>query len=175
MTRITLNIGDIVASREPAVLGTILGSCVSVCLYDRVSGIGGMNHFLLPDIIEDIHNPLYCAPNSVVKLVDEVLGMGADARNLRAKVFGGGRVARVFSDNFDIGRRNVDTAKEILSNYGIPVVREFTCPDFGIKLIFHTGTGKAFVKQLYNEDLSLWREKAGLPCSLLNLQSMAGG
>lgn len=164
MTSLTLNIGDIVASRESAILGTILGSCVSVCLFDEEAGIGGMNHFLLPDVINDIGNPLYCAPNSITRLVDEVLGMGAHARNVRAKVFGGGRVSHAFADSFDIGRRNVRTAKDILSHYEIPIVREFTCPDFGIKLIFHTGTGRAFVKQICNEDLLTWRDKSAVPC-----------
>jgi chemotaxis receptor (MCP) glutamine deamidase CheD len=175
MISITLNIGDVVASREQAILGTILGSCVSVCLYDEESKIGGMNHFLLPDIISDVRNPLYCGPDSIKRLVDEVQGMGADVRNIRAKVFGGGRVVRELAGDFDIGRKNVNTAREILLNYGIPIIREFTCPDYGIKLIFHTGTGRAFVKQLYNEDLRLWHEKCGLPCAVLNLQTEENG
>ncbi len=175
MISITLNIGDVVASREQAILGTILGSCVSVCLYDEKFKIGGMNHFLLPEIISDVRNPLYCGPDSIKRLVDEVVSMGADMRNIRAKVFGGGRVVRELTDDFDIGRKNVDTAREMLLNYGIPIIREFTCPDYGIKLIFYTDTGRAFVKQLYNEDLRLWQEKGKLPCKFLNLQTAEAG
>ena len=171
MISITLNIGDVVASREEVILGTILGSCVSVCLYDEGPRIGGMNHFLLPEIISDVRNPLYCGPDSIKRLVDEVLGMGADPRNIRAKIFGGGRVVRELTGDFDIGRKNVNTARGILLNYGIPIVRKLTCPDYGIKLIFHTGTGRAFVRQFYNEDLRSWHEKCELPCAVLNLQA----
>jgi len=45
---ISLYIGDVAASRLPIVLGTLLGSCVAVCLYDPVLRAGGMNHILLP-------------------------------------------------------------------------------------------------------------------------------
>ncbi|MBF0560125.1 MAG: chemotaxis protein CheD [Nitrospirae bacterium] len=171
MISITLSVGDVVASREPVILGTILGSCVSVCLYDEQSSIGGMNHFLLPGMSKGVKNLLYCGPDSIKRLVDKVQNMGADVRNIRAKVFGGGRVIKEFSEEFNIGQKNVMTAKEILSNYGIPIIREFTCPDYGIKLIFHTATGRAFVKQLYDGDLRSWGEKSTLPCSVLNLQA----
>ncbi|OGW22028.1 MAG: hypothetical protein A2X55_01710 [Nitrospirae bacterium GWB2_47_37] len=151
MKRIILNIGDIVVSEKPAVLETVLGSCVAVCLWDEGLKIGGMNHFMLPDVTEGIKNPLYCGSESIETLVSGFAKTGIDTGRLRAKIFGGGKVIKGFGEHLDIGRENVRIAKEILNGYGIPIVREFTHPDYGIKVVFYSATGKAFVKQLQDE------------------------
>jgi len=137
--RIILNIGDIVVSEKPAVLETVLGSCVAVCLWDEGLKIGG------------IKNPLYCGSESIETLVSGFAKTGIDTGRLRAKIFGGGKVIKGFGEHLDIGRENVRIAKEILNGYGIPIVREFTHPDYGIKVVFYSATGKAFVKQLQDE------------------------
>src|SRR5919107_5888469 len=75
---------------------TVLGSCVAACIRDRVSGIGGMNHFMLPDG-GDSDNPLISASArygtfAMEVLINELLKNGARRENLEAKVFGGGNV-----------------------------------------------------------------------------------
>ena len=148
MKRIILNIGDIVVSEKPAAIETVLGSCVSVCLWDGELGVGGMNHFMLPNVMDGIKNSLYCGSESIENLVSGFIKAGIDVRNIKAKLFGGGRVIKGLGDHLDVGRENIRIAKEILGGYGIPIVREFTHPDYGIKVVFYSATGKAFVKQL---------------------------
>jgi chemotaxis protein CheD len=146
--KIIVTIGDVCVSKEPAVLQTILGSCVSTCLWDEKGGVGGMNHFMLPQTVRNLAHPPYLGPESIEKLVHELLRIGADIHGLRAKLFGGGRVLRGLNQNPDVGKDNVIEARKVLKGYGIPIMKEFTCSDFGIKLIFHTATGRAFLKKL---------------------------
>ena len=148
MKRIVLNIGDVVVSGEPAVLETVLGSCVSICLWDGQSKVGGMNHFLLPHLLEGIKDPAFCAPGSVQNLIRNVLEIGAEIPNLRAKIFGGGRVIREFHENLDVGKENVRVAKELLNEYNIPVAGGFTGNSHGIKVVFYSATGKVFVRNI---------------------------
>lgn len=148
MNRRTLIIGDVVVSESPAILETVLGSCVAVCLWDRKFHIGGMNHIMLPASTDSVKNPNYCAQEAIDNLLDDILKTGAAMRNLRAKVFGGGRAIKQFSERLDVGKQNVRVTKEILSKYNIPIVKEFTQMDCGIKVVFYSDTGRAFVKKL---------------------------
>jgi chemotaxis protein CheD len=82
-------------------LQTVLGSCVAACLHDPVRGIGGMNHFLLPD--DGTGTDMRYASAAMERLVNELLKNGADRGRLQAKLFGG---ASIMSNLPDIGRRN---------------------------------------------------------------------
>lgn len=148
LKKIIVTIGDVCVSRQPVILQTVLGSCVSICLWDESSRVGGMNHFMLPATFAGSANPACVGPESIDGLVHEMLRMGADIGKLRAKLFGGGRVIRALNQTVDVGRENVIAAKKMLKGYRVPIVKEFTGPDFGIKLIFYTATGRAFLKRL---------------------------
>lgn len=148
MRKITLNIGDIVVCKEPAVLETVLGSCVSVCLYDKSLEAGGMNHFLVPYVMYGLKNPAYSGQESIKRLVEDFVSIGANPSYIKAKVFGGGRVIKGIGEDLDVGAENIKTAKEMLKKYGIPIVKELACPKFAIKIVFYTATGRVFVKKL---------------------------
>ncbi len=148
MKKTILNVGDIVVSSGPSILETILGSCVSVCLWDERLKIGGMNHFLLPQISTNIKDPAYCGSESIKKLVAETLKLGASTRRLKAKIFGGCRVINGCENTFNVGGQNVRMAKKILNQYEIPIVMDLTGMDYGIKLVFYPVTGRAFVKKI---------------------------
>jgi chemotaxis protein CheD len=148
LRRIILQPGDIVVSREPAVLETILGSCVSVCLWDEHLKTGGMNHFVLPECTENAKDSTRYGLESIERLINDCCSIGMDLRRIKAKVFGGGRVIEQFSGAFDIGEKNILIARRVLLQYSIPIVKEFTGPEHGLKIIFYTATGKAFVKKL---------------------------
>jgi chemotaxis protein CheD len=148
MRKITLNIGDIVVCREPAVLETVLGSCVSVCLWDESLKAGGMNHFLVPYVMSGLKNPAYSGQESIERLIEGFTGTGANPLYIKAKVFGGGRVIKGMGEDLDVGAENIKTAKEMLKKYGIPIVKELACPKFAIKIVFYTATGRVFVKKL---------------------------
>lgn len=143
-----LNIGDVVVSSEPAILETVLGSCVSICLWDEKSKTGGMNHFMLPDASENGNNPSCYGTESITRLIGDFLKIGGDSRFIKAKVFGGGRVIKELTSGFEVGEQNIKIAKNILMKYNIPVINEFTGIDFGIKVVFYTATGKVFIKRI---------------------------
>jgi len=148
MKKTILNAGDVVVSRGPSILETILGSCVSVCLWDEGLKLGGMNHFLLPHMSRCIKSPTFSGSESIKILIGEVLKLGANTRRLKAKIFGGCRVINGCDNTFNVGMQNIRVAKEMLSSYGIPIIMDLTGKDYGIKLVFYPNTGRAFVKKL---------------------------
>ena len=147
MNNIYLNIGDVVVSERPASLETILGSCVSVCIWDNTIGIGGMNHIMLPkeNGNKNIKPTVFAYP-AVDMLIQKLQAMGCMINNLQAKIFGGGIAIKVLAQSFNVGGLNVEAAKRRLKYYDIPVVDEYTEPQNGIRLTFHTHTGSAYVK-----------------------------
>ncbi len=100
-----------------AVLTTVLGSCVSACIYDPARKVGGMNHFLLPGGAD--RDDMRFASASMERLVNSLLRHGAERGRLRAKLFGG---ARMIASHMDIGRRNGDAALQFLNNERITCI-----------------------------------------------------
>ena len=134
-------------SKEPYLINTILGSCVAVCLYDPKSEIGGMAHYMLPFWNgEGLASPKY-GNIAVEKLVEKMKSYGSQQSDMKAKVFGGGEVINVKNMCFDIGKRNVKMAFDMLGDCNIPVISSSTGGKHGRKLIFNTQTG--LVKQRY--------------------------
>ena len=90
--------GEYYATARDMLLVTVLGSCVCACIRDKVSGIGGMNHFMLPDSGQDQNDPLGESARYGVYameiLINQLLKMGAQRGNFEVKVFGGGAVLR---------------------------------------------------------------------------------
>jgi len=110
---ITLHVGGVHASADPAVVKTLLGSCVAVVMFDPHVRVAGMNHFLLPDggTGGDAELPTRFGVHAMDRLIGEMLKLGADPRRFVVKVFGGasvlalgGRVARVAKANIDFTR-----------------------------------------------------------------------
>ncbi len=112
-----------ISDRPDNMLTTVLGSCVSACIYDPQLGVGGMNHFLLPDTGADSGDNRYAAAAMEV-LVNGLLRRGAARNRLEAKLFGG---ARMLAGLYDIGQRNALAARRFLEVEGIAVVKS----DFG--------------------------------------------
>lgn len=142
----TLIQGSIYCSVEPANITTVLGSCVSVCLFDVNTKIGGMNHFLLPKWSEgEDASPRY-GDISIDMLIEEMGSLGCLRDNLIAKVFGGADVFNLPGSS--IGHDNVSYALDHLKMVGIPVVAGRTGGNSGIRICLHTSTGKVFVRSL---------------------------
>ncbi|HET7450335.1 MAG TPA: chemotaxis protein CheD [Gaiellaceae bacterium] len=125
---------------------TILGSCVSVCLFDDTLGAGGINHYLLPHRTSATTASPRFAGTAIRQLVDALVGYGCRKADLRAKVFGGARVLDAFHDSaFAIGAQNARVAFELLDAEGIAVVAQDVGGDRGRKLVFQTDDGVARV------------------------------
>jgi len=117
---VQLTLGDTyVTSSAEEVLTTILGSCVAACIRDPLSGIGGMNHFLLPDSKSGDRQARCYGINAMELLINDILKHGGDRRRLEAKVFGG---ANVVSALTDVGSRNCAFARQFLDDEGILIV-----------------------------------------------------
>lgn len=142
-----LYIGQYFASRDPVIIQTILGSCVSVCFYDPVTRIGGMNHILYSGEGRSSYddNARY-GINAMELLINEMVGLGAIRSRLIAKVFGGGNMFN-FEQKNQPGIKNTDFVLRFLDTDGIRLAAQDTGGRFSRKLIFHTDTGRAFVKR----------------------------
>jgi chemotaxis protein CheD len=146
-TPIFLAPGTICCPAEPAVVSTILGSCVAVCLWDKQLGLGGMNHFLLPRCGDATPSARY-GDVSVRKLLEAMERLGCEMANLRAKVFGGAAVLPYGSMADTIGTQNVNIALEALHGCGIPVLARRTGGQRGFFIRFHTALGRVMVREL---------------------------
>ena len=140
--------GQIFASAEAAIVTTILGSCVAVCLWDEEAGVGGINHYLLAT------NPMRGGADArygntaMQRLLEEVVDRGASTGRLIAKIFGGARVIEGFSARQSIGEQNVTAARDFLQQNEIAIGGEHTGGRAGRKLLFNTGNGSAYVKEI---------------------------
>lgn len=145
-----LNIGDYRASATPAILSTILGSCVAVCLYDPVRKIGGMNHILMPGRadMKNFNQAARFGINAMELLINQLFALSSGRMKLIGKVFGGGTVIPSISEAFGMGPKNIDFAFAFLENEGIEVASYDVGGRVSRKLYFHTDTGEVFLKRM---------------------------
>lgn len=139
--------GYIFTSTEPALISTIIGTCVAVCLYDRRRKYGGMNHFLYPKVGRREKTTPQYGNVAVPALIRMMLSQGSRVEDMEAQIFGGG--LRSLQDNTDIGRLNVKIAKKILKKKGIPVVSEDVGGTKGRRLVYHTRTNEAIIMKTH--------------------------
>ena len=144
--------GEYYYTAKDMLIVTVLGSCVSACIRDRVRGLGGMNHFMLPDSGGgDAGSPVSASmrygTNAMEVLINDLLKAGARRENLEAKVFGGGAVLRGFSA-MNVGERNAAFVTRFLKTERIPVLAEDLNDIYPRKVYFFPRTGKVLVKKL---------------------------
>lgn len=147
--------GDCFVSAETDVtFSTVLGSCISACIRDTETRIGGMNHFLLatqPDGNRDAYgaSARYGA-FAMEQLINMVLSRGSGRKtNLEIKVFGGGMMKGAMSD---IGLKNIAFVREFLANEGYRLASEDVGGAFARRVMFQPYSGRAFVKRLDGAD-----------------------
>jgi len=128
--------GDFYVTTDDEVLDTVLGSCVSACIRSPRHGIGGMNHFMLPQPRNDGADSWAARAGSATRygtasmeqLINRILKSGAQRADLEVKIFGGARVLAALTD---VGEHNVSFVREFLRNEGLKVIAEDvgdTCP-----------------------------------------------
>lgn len=139
--------GQLFASAEPAEASTILGSCVAVCLWDARSRAGGANHFLLPNWAGNGAASTRYGNVAIERLHQKMKALGCLKRDLQAKLFGGAAVIEAFRNRPDhLGAKNVELARRLLQELGIPVVAEDVGGQRGRKVIFRLDSGLASVR-----------------------------
>ena len=136
--------GQLIVSAEPAVITTILGSCVSVCLWEPMRGIGGMNHFMLPMSTGAASASPRFGPAAMEQLLEKMREAGARLPLVRARVFGGACMFELPAAA-QLGRKNAEVALEFLQRRGIEIVQSDVGGTRGRKLIFQTDEGTAWL------------------------------
>ena len=141
MQKIYLRTGELYIATKPTIITTVLGSCISVCLWDKRLGIGGLNHFALP------HTPTRSIPSNkygelaMKNLLSGILKLGVKKNDLVAMIFGGGKVTSRSHPMLNIGEQNVDYAKAFLHENKIKILKSRTGLSQGRKIYFNTATG----------------------------------
>ena len=135
--------GEYRVSNDPEVVfSTILGSCVSVSLFDPVAKVGGTNHYLLPEGGKENRNNVKYGAFVIERLINNLLKLGASRARLTAKLCGG---ASVVAGLGDIGARNAQFARDFMNREGFRVSAEDLGGTHARKLHFHPCTGEAKV------------------------------
>ena len=132
-------------------LSTLLGSCVAVCLFDPLLKIGGLNHFMLPDMSNKKfgdEDAQLSGNFAMEALLNGLLGKGAKKVRLQAKAFGGGTIIDTDSQSLSIGMRNARFAKEWLAREGIPLTSSDFLGPWSRKIIYLPFNGDVFCKRM---------------------------
>ena len=139
-----LEIGDVAASATPMLFHTVLGSCVSVCMRDPVSGVAGMNHILVPGQLGACERSTRRGVQAMELLINAMMKLGGDRRRFVAKAFGGANVLAGFQTP-TVGELNARFVREFLSTDKIPLLAERMGGTQAVWVTFHTLTGRACV------------------------------
>lgn len=140
--------GGCVIARDGEVLATLLGSCVAVCLRDTESGIGGMNHFLMPAPDGELtphpaHSEHPYGEEAMSFLIDSLLRLGARREHLQAKVFGGAEMVPILEG---VGLRNADCALGFLTAHSVPLAAQDLGGTASRRVYFQPQSGRVWVR-----------------------------
>ena len=157
---ITIYPGEFYSSAENEMISTVLGSCISIALFDSERKIGGLNHFMLAKdtSIEDDRESSRLMGKfgeyAIELLIKDIAGKGADIRNLQAKVFGGSNVFNLPSTSgAQVGEVNIKFAFDYLKQKNIPVVTSNTGGTAPRKIFFDPLTSKVYLKYIQNHNV----------------------
>jgi len=147
--------GEYYVTAEDEIIVTVLGSCVSACIRDKVFQIGGMNHFMLPVTTVDFSTKIRekggwseatrFGSYAMEMLINDILKHGGRRQNLEIKIFGGGKI---ISNMTNVGEKNVGFVEEYVRNENLALVSEDTGDIYPRKVVYHPSTGKVKVKRL---------------------------
>jgi len=146
--------GEYYVTKNDEGVYTTLGSCISACIRDRVSGIGGMNHFMLPASAAadrdswkstSLSEATRYGNFAMEHLINDILKNGGQKQNLEVKLFGGGRI---MANMTDIGMRNITFVHDYIKTEGLRAVSEDVGDVFPRMVVYFPATGKVRVKRL---------------------------
>ncbi|NTV88865.1 MAG: chemotaxis protein CheD [Clostridiales bacterium] len=150
---IKVGMADLRSSRHPCIITTLgLGSCVGVALYDPKSRISGLAHVMLPSSVQARNNTNIAkfADTAIVKLLEDMLQMGANRSGIVAKLAGGAQMF-AFNDTSEImriGLRNAAASKEMLNALRIPIIAEDCGGNYGRTIELLSESGRLVVKTI---------------------------
>jgi chemotaxis protein CheD len=130
---------------DDEILVTVLGSCVAVCARDPVAGVGGLNHYMLPDLPENAAPTARYGRPACDELVAALLERGARRDRLEVKLFGGGAV---IDSSFQVGTVNVEFGRRYFAQRGIAIEAEDVGDQYARRIRYRPRTGQVLVKAL---------------------------
>jgi len=145
--------GEYYVTTHDELITTVLGSCVSACIRDRVFGIGGMNHFMLPQLggvnndDEIIGAATRYGNYAMEHMINDLLKHGAKRQNLELKLTGGGCIIKGMTN---IGKRNIEFVMQYIETEGLLTVVKDLGGDLPRKVVYLPRTGQLLVKKLRN-------------------------
>ncbi len=150
---IKVGMADLNVVKAPDILTTLgLGSCVGIALYDSIVKVGGLAHIMLPDStqIKNNSNPAKFADTAIVKLIEDMVNLGAKSSRLVAKIAGGAHMFEFknMDDMMRIGTRNIAAVTQILEELSIPIIASDTGSNYGRTIELHTSTGVLLVRTI---------------------------
>jgi chemotaxis protein CheD len=177
----TVHQGDChVSSLADVTFSTVLGSCISACVRDRVANVGGMNHFLLAEQSGSARDRYGASARygafAMEQLINKVLTQGTGKKsNLEIKLFGGGKINSALDD---VGAKNIDFVRQFLADEGYLTTSEDLGGTFARRVLFKPHSGRAFVKRLGNEigvnvareEMALARRRVVVPAALDDIE-----
>lgn len=142
--------GEFYVTRENERIETILGSCISACVRDPISGVGGMNHFMLPmdknsSGAAELSDANRYGNYAMENLVNALLNNGAKRDRLEFKLFGGGRIMNSMTN---IGWYNIGFAFDYVYTEGFKIVSQDIGDIYPRKILFYPNTGRVRVRRL---------------------------
>lgn len=146
--------GYIFLPARPAVVSTVLGSCVAVVLWDRKRKTGGINHFQLPTCKGEEPPTARFGDASTVMLIRMMIQEGSKIKHLEAQLFGGASNRAV--SPLDVGPENIRTARRVLARHGIRVISEDVGGQLGRKLVFDTAKNEIAVLKVERVRIADW-------------------
>jgi len=177
----TVHQGDChVSSAQDVTFSTVLGSCISACVRDRVANVGGMNHFLLAEQSGSAKDRYGASARygafAMEQLINKVLSQGSGKKsNLEIKVFGGGKINTALDD---VGAKNIEFVRQFLADEGYSASSEDLGGMFARRVLFKPHSGRAFVKRLDSdvganvakEELALAKRRVVVPAPVDDIE-----
>ncbi len=141
--------GEYHITRSPMQIDTLLGSCVSVCLRNRIKGYAAMNHYLLARPSKDVDNDIgRYGTTSIEHIVKSLLAMDPNPEHLEAQIFGGGAVMDSLSKTSNVGGDNIAMAKEMLAKFSIRITKSDVAGTKGRRISFNTETNEVISRSV---------------------------
>ncbi len=159
--------GEYYVTNINEVVTTVLGSCIAACIRDKETGVGGMNHFMLPETNEQklnagaehvVGNATRYGNYAMEHLINVILSNGGKRKNLEVKLFGGGKIIPTLGD---VGLNNINFVLEYIDTEALQLVSQDLGDIYPRKVIYFPKTGKVRmkkIKHLHNE-IIVSREK----------------
>lgn len=144
--------GYLFVSREPYLIYTVLGSCISICLWDNKRQMGGMNHYIYGKTGSQKPSGKY-GDAAIPHLIRMLTDLGSDPQNLKAHVVGGAQSLQLQSA---VGRNNVAIAEDLLAKYRIEILTLEIGGHIGRKIIFNTHNGELLIYKVNKIRESDW-------------------